>query len=46
MPKKHILDIDEETWKKVLKYKIDTSLPNNNEAVVILIKKGLESEKP
>jgi hypothetical protein len=41
MPKKHILDIDEETWKKVLKYKIDTSSPNNNEAVIKLIKKGL-----
>jgi hypothetical protein len=43
MPKKHILDVDEETWKKVLKYKIDDSLPNNNEAVLKLIKKGLES---
>ncbi|MER5176365.1 MAG: hypothetical protein ABJB76_04030 [Candidatus Nitrosocosmicus sp.] len=44
MPKKHILDIDEETWKKVLKYKIDATLPNNNETVIKLIKKGLESD--
>lgn len=44
MPKKHILDVDEETWKKVLKYKIDASLPNNNDAVLKLIKKGLQSD--
>jgi hypothetical protein len=42
MPKKLILDIDEETWKEVLKYKIDAGLPNNNEAVIKLIKKGLK----
>jgi hypothetical protein len=42
MAKKLILDIDEETWKEVLKYKIDADLPNNNEAVIILIKKGLK----
>lgn len=42
MPKKLILDIDEETWKAVLKYKIDKSLKNNNEAVAALIKKGLK----
>lgn len=45
MPRKLILDIDEETWKKVLKYKIDSTLSNNNEAVVRLIKKGLESNE-
>ena len=42
MPKKLILDIDEDVWKEVLKYKIDNSLKNNNEAVVKLIKKGLK----
>jgi hypothetical protein len=42
MPKKLILDIDEETWKEVLKYKIDAGLHNNNEAVIKLIKKGLK----
>ena len=42
MAKKLILDIDEETWKKVLKYRIDQELKNNNEAVVELIKKGLK----
>ena len=42
MPKKLILDIDEETWKAVLKYKIDSELQNNNEAVIELIKKGLK----
>jgi len=42
MPKKLILDIDDEIWKEVLKYKIDYGLKNNNEAVVKLIKKGLK----
>ena len=42
MAKKLILDIDENTWKEVLKYKIDKSLKNNNDAVVELIKKGLK----
>ena len=41
MAKKLILDIDEETWKEVLKFRIDKSLKNNNEAVVSLIKKAL-----
>ncbi len=41
MPKKLILDIDEQTWKRVLKYKIDADLPNNNQTVVQLVKKGL-----
>lgn len=44
MAKKLILDIDEETWKEVLKYKIDFDLANNNEAVVRLIRKGLKSK--
>jgi hypothetical protein len=44
MSKKLILDVDEETWKEVLKYKIDEDLSNNNEAVVDLIKKGLKEE--
>lgn len=43
MPKKMILDIDEETWKEVLKFKIDANFKNNNEAVVHLIKTGLRS---
>lgn len=47
MPKKLILDIDEETWKEVLKYKIDSGLKNNNDAVKQLIKKGLRvHDKP
>jgi hypothetical protein len=45
MPKKLILDIDEETWKEVLKYKIDNNLKNNNDAVIKLVKKGLEKNK-
>ena len=44
MAKKLILDIDESTWKEVLKYKIDFDFPNNNEAVVRLIKKGLKNK--
>jgi hypothetical protein len=42
MPKKLILDIDDEIWKEVLKYKIDNDLKNNNDAVVNLIKRGLK----
>jgi len=42
MPKKIILDIDEETWKEVWKFRIDYGLKNNNEAVVKLIKRGLK----
>ncbi|MDP9288177.1 MAG: hypothetical protein M3P08_08270 [Thermoproteota archaeon] len=45
MPKKLILDVDEDIWKDVLKYKIDTEFANNNEAVVDLIKKGLNKKK-
>ena len=44
VPKKLILDIDEETWKEVLKYKIDNDIKNNNEAVINLIKKGLKKK--
>ena len=42
MAKKLILDIDEDAWKKVLKYKIDYGLKNNNQAVIDLIQKGLK----
>lgn len=42
MVKKLILDIDESTWKEVLKYKIDYGLKNNNQAVLKLIKKSLK----
>jgi len=44
MPKKLILDIDDATWKKVQKYKIDNDLKNNNEAVVNLVKNGLKNK--
>lgn len=44
MAKKLILDIDEETWKEVLKYKIDNDVKNNNETVIKLIKKGLRTK--
>ncbi len=43
MPKKLILDVDDETWKEVQKYKIDHNFENNNQAVVELIKKGLKN---
>lgn len=42
MAKKLILDIDDKLWNEVLKYKIDSEAKNNNEAVVILIKKALK----
>ncbi len=42
MPKKMILEADNELWKDVLKFKIDKNLKNNNEAVIELIKIGLK----
>jgi len=44
MAKKLILDCDEDLWKEVLKYKIDSGLKNNNQVVIQLIKKGLKSK--
>jgi hypothetical protein len=41
MPKKIVLDIDNETWKQVLHFKIDRDFKTNNEAVRELIKKAL-----
>jgi len=41
MAKKLILDVKEDLWKKVQKFKIDYELKNNNEAVVKLIERGL-----
>lgn len=45
MAKKLILDCDEKMWKEVLKFKIDSNAKNNNEAVKILISKGLKATK-
>jgi hypothetical protein len=42
MVKKLILDIDELTWKEVLKFKIDEDADTCNDAVVKLIKAGLK----
>lgn len=42
MAKKLILDIDEDLWKEVLKFKIDFGLKNNNEAVIKLIQRGFK----
>ena len=44
MPKKLILDVDNETWKRVQKYKIDHELKNSNIAVIKLVMLGLKSE--
>ena len=44
MAKKLILDIDDDIWKEVLKYKIENDLKNNNETVVKLIKRGLKAK--
>ena len=41
LKKKHILQADDETWKEVLRYKIDHDMKNNNETILELIKKGL-----
>jgi len=45
MVKKHILDVDNDLWDKVLKFKIDKKFNNNNETVIDLIKKGLEKRR-
>ncbi len=45
MVEKLVLDIDEETWKEVWKYKIDANIKKINDAVVELIKKGLGIKK-
>jgi len=45
MPRKLLLDVDNETWKKVQKLKIDQDFKNNNETVVYLIKKGLREKE-
>ena len=42
MPKKLILDCDDQLWKEVQKFKIDHDLDSNNEAVVKLIKTALK----
>jgi len=42
---KHIVKTSEELWNQVLRFKIDNKLKNNNEAVVTLIKLGLEYVK-
>lgn len=41
---KLILDIDETTWKEVLKHKIECDFKNNNQAVVSLIQSALKKE--
>ena len=45
MAKKLIFDCDEKLWKEVLKFRIDKNLKNNNQAVKLLIEKGLKSSK-
>lgn len=42
MSKKLILDVDEDTWKEVQKYKIDVGLGNLSITVVELIRRGLK----
>ena len=42
MAKKLILDTDDKLWNKVLKFKIDKGLKNNNEVVNELIRRGLK----
>ena len=42
MSKKIILDCEDVLWNKVLKFKIDNKLKNNNEAVIELLSKGLK----
>jgi len=44
MAKKLLLDVDEDLWKQVSHFKIDCGAKNYNEAVVKLIRKGLEKK--
>ena len=44
MAKKLILDVDENLWKEVLKFKIDLGVRTANLAVVELIKRGLKKK--
>jgi hypothetical protein len=39
---KHNLDADDDLWRQVLIYKIETKQKNNNEAVISLIRRGLK----
>jgi hypothetical protein len=44
MSKKLALDCDDELWNLVLKFKIDNHLKKNNDAVLMLLKRGLKNE--
>jgi len=44
MPKKLILNCEQPLWNEVLKYKINSGLKNNNEAVIELLKKALKAK--
>lgn len=44
MPRKLLLDVENDLWKEVQKLKIDKDFKNNNETVVYLLKKGLEEK--
>jgi hypothetical protein len=41
MPKKHMIDAPNNLWKRVKKFQIDKNLKNVNEAVLILLERGL-----
>ena len=43
MSKKHTIDSSEELWREVLKYKIDGGFRNINEAVLELLRIGLNN---
>lgn len=43
MAKKLILDVDDDLWKEVQKFKIDNSLSNNNETVIMLLRRALDA---
>jgi hypothetical protein len=45
MAKKLIFDCEEKLWKEVLKFRIDQNLKNNNQAVKLLIEKGLKTNR-
>lgn len=41
MPKKIILDVKNSIWKEVKLFKINAGFKNNNDAVIELIRRGL-----
>ena len=42
MAKKHILDVEEAFWKSVKLFQLENDIPNINDALIVLIRRGLD----